>query len=195
MRNHFYWLMFFFLLTSCGYHWKNGSTSPKYTVSIPYIDRDLYGVLNSELAYHISSLRSFSYVYEGGQLDLLVKIVEDDTDQIGYRRDRRDSGDAKKNVVPTEGRLRMVADVWLRKAHCQEVLLGPMRMEVVSDFDYVDQDSLKDLSFIDNYGKRRSVLAFSCGQLESKTSAQDGAYLCLYRKMAQKIVDVISLAW
>ena len=82
-------------------------------------------------------------------------------------------------------------------ALCQgtEVVYGPYRVAADADYDYVDGDSIRDLTFIDSSGSTITVLPFSLGQLEPKESAALAATKPLYRRLAQKVVDAISSEW
>ena len=116
---------------------------------------------------------------------------EINNEQIGYRRNRGSDGTIKKSIMPTEGRETAVAEVTLIDNNTQKIVWGPQQIRAEVDNDYVDQDSLNDLSFVNPQGNRVTVLTFSLGQLESIASAQEAALTPLYRTLAQKIIDAI----
>lgn len=184
----------FLLLYGCGYHLGQGD-QPFPTISLPYVEQDLDGELTAELTHQLASSGSFSYKHRGGSLILKVELSPKETTQIGYRRDRHKDGTLKKNIVPIEARDTITATVSLIEKSSCKVVFGPIKITADTDYDFVDQDSLDDLSFFSQNGKRITVLDFSLGQLESRGSAQSAAQKPLYRKLAKKIVDVISFQW
>ena len=58
-------------------------------------------------------------------------------------------------------------------------------------YDYFDQNSLRDLTFIDLQGDVQTSVAFSLGQLDSVGTAGEDAIYPIYRILAQKIVEGI----
>ena len=77
-----------------------------------------------------------------------------------------------------------------------KVLFGPKRIEAIADYDYVDGDCVKDLVLDDTDLSKpipiqQTVLAFSLGQLEPQETALDASCRPLYRKLSQKILDLI----
>ena len=60
------------------------------------------------------------------------------------------------------------------------------------DSDYVDQNSIRDLTFITTQGKPQTVLNFSLGQLDSVEGAHDDTTDVLYRRLSEKVADVLA---
>lgn len=179
------------LLSSCGYHFY-GSEDRK-TVSIPYVVGDVEGQLTNEIIHQLSSSGAYEYVRSGGNLTLKVAVVAETMDKIGYRYDRKEfSGKIEKNLMQTENRRNMTAEVTLVDDTTGEIIFGPHNFSSFAEFDYVDVNSLRDLSFINEHGHRVPVLDFSLGQLDSIEGAQDTAITPLYRQLAQKIVMTLS---
>ena len=194
-RNWLFLSLFF--LAGCGYRWTEEGTSR--TVSIPYATGDENGLLTSELIYAVASSGCAEVVGERGQYQLDVAIVHHQNDVIGYKRDPQQIKEkTRKNLVANEACKVVSADVTLYEGN--KILFGPKRIEALVDYDYVDGDSLKDL-VLDNTDiyhsipVQQTVLAFSLGQLEPQETALDAANRPLYRKLAQKIVDVIYSQW
>lgn len=191
------WVCFLFLLlhSSCGY--RGGSGGKEALLTIPYIQGDRNGFFTGELIRQISESASFRYSNHDGDFLLRVVVLEICQDQIGYRRDlMRENGEVQDNIRPTEGRQTMKARVSLEEMGSSEVVWGPHVFTSDVDYDYVDQDSLQDLSFVDpGTGLPTTALKFSLGQLEPSENAQEAALAPLYRKLSQKILDAISAGW
>lgn len=179
------------LLSGCGYHFEGGGDQGGMTsISIPYIKGQGLGQFNTELAQALSSSGVFDYVQSGGELILQVAIIADGDDRIGFRFDRDPtSGKLRDNILGTENRRSMTANVTLINAHTEETIFGPEVVSAIADYDYVDSNSIRDLTFTTSKGKHQRVLDFSLGQLDSFEGAHDDSAIVLYRILAQKIVD------
>ena len=180
------------LFTSCGYRFNAGdSLYHGKTISVPYVKGDTTdGQLTIALIQALGDSGEFTYVHAGGNLILKVSIIHDEKEKIGYRYDRHAiSGKLEKNLVPTEGRRVIKAEVSLLDGVSEQTMMGPVIVFASAEYDYVDSDNLHDLSFITEQGFRETVLNFSLGQLDSIEGAEDNALDPLYRRLAQKIVD------
>lgn len=180
------------LTISCGYRWQQeGAYTP--SISVPFIKGDEDGQLASEVAHAFAlsgtaQLRSYEGTY-----CLQIAVVDSCSETVGFRKDRQKvNGKNKRNMVACEARKTLKAEVTLLKGNGGEVIFGPETIEADVDFDYVDSDCYKDLTFVDPEGITQAVLPFSLGQLEPYESAQDAAMCPLYRSLAQKIVDMVS---
>ncbi|NGX33897.1 MAG: hypothetical protein K1060chlam1_00239 [Candidatus Anoxychlamydiales bacterium] len=193
MKNSFIFLFLF--LTSCGYHLGRSQNYQNAEISVPYIEKDLSGYFSQELIKQISYSSNLNYKYSNADYTLCVKIIDSNTSQIGYKYDRNNENVRQNNLRATEGRQKITARVELIDKNSNCTKFGPFDISANADFDYVDPDSLNDLSFIDPNGNRTTVLAFSLGQLESIESAKEAASKPLYEKLAKKIVDAISAYW
>lgn len=150
------------------------------------------GVFTDELIYAIGSLGHYIYKRQGGDLTLKVEVVSKPVDKIGYNYDREGKiGKLQKNLVATEGRLSITARVTVCDTCSGDVLIGPTVVSAHTDYDYVDYDSVKDLSFVNAEGHRQSSIAFSLGQLDTIEGAQADAAILVYRELAQKIVAAL----
>jgi hypothetical protein len=162
-------------------------------VTVPYVQGDSDGSLTNELIRALAASGTFECVRQGGRYVLKVAVTADSSQRIGSRYDREDpSGKLKKNLIPTESRRTLTAEVSLIDAATDEILVGPAVVEACAEYDYVDSSSITDLSFVDPGGGRRTVINFSLGQLDSIEGAQDDASAPLYRRLAQKIVDSLT---
>jgi hypothetical protein len=179
------------LLSSCGYR-SEGSESElgMVTISVPYIKGDPEGRLAKEIVRSLSSSGQFDCVQLGGALTLDVAIVAEGDERIGYRFDRDPtSGALRDNIVGTENRISLSASVSLVDTVANQVSLGPQIVKVYAEYDYVDSNSIRDLTFFTPQGTPEKVLDFSLGQLDSVEGAHDDSLAVLYRHLAQKIVD------
>lgn len=181
------------LLTSCGYRFDSPEAiANAVTISVPYIKGDPEGVLGAEIVRALSSSGQFDCVQTGGALILEVTILAEGDDRIGFRYDRDPtSGKRRDNIVGTENRLTVSAIIKLIDSSTQEILIAPQIIRAYADYDYVDSNSILDLTFIAPDGRPQKVLDFSLGQLDSVESAHDDALAVIYRQLAQKIVDGI----
>jgi hypothetical protein len=105
------------------------------------------------------------------------------------------SGEIKKNLVGSEGRRFIAVEATLLEGKSDTVACGPFHIEADCDFDYVDGDSIQDLTFVNPEGIVQTVLPFSLGQLESIEAAQEASARPLNVQIAEKIVDAIFCEW
>jgi hypothetical protein len=59
----------------------------------------------------------------------------------------------------------------------------------LSEYDYVDSNSILDLTFSNPTGKPETVLDFSLGQLDSIEGAHDDSAIDSYRHLTLQIVE------
>lgn len=175
----------FFLLVSCGYRLLENDKN----VSLQYVKGDEKGIFTKELVYALSSLGFDCSENADYVLDVSLENIQDNV--IGYRFDRENDGRLKKNIMATENRKKIDAKISLISKKDRVVIWGPYVISACVDYDYVTQDSIRDLSFILPSGRRESVLAFSLGQLESIDSASNGALNSLYKILAKKVARAI----
>lgn len=171
------------ICSSCGYKVDSlGQSVRCRSVSVPYVEGDWDGSLTSALIKHLCR-SGIEYRNQGGDLQLLVRLIEVDDENIGFRYDRHRDGKLKKSIIPVETRMIAWADVSLVDFITSEVVLGPERISASIDFDH------------DYYSSRDGVNVFSLGQLIDYDAAYDAAERPLYDKLAQKIVDFINDSW
>lgn len=177
--------------SSCGYHFHaNPAPSARKTVSVTYVNGDQAGAFTDALIHAIAASPHYIYCREGGQVELCVTILSNNSEKIGYRYDRKGKeGKRQQNLVPTEGRQTIVAQVTIKDACTEKILVGPCNVKVSAPYDYVDYNSINDLSFVNSKGERQSSIAFSLGQLDSIEGAQTDVLTVLYRRLSEKIVD------
>ena len=178
------------LMSSCGYRFV-GDGEQK-TVTIPYVIGDVEGQLTNALIRQFSSTTQFAYHPNRGQLVLKVELLEDVNDKIGFRYQRQEyTGKIKKKLFPTENRRTLTAQVCLVCTSTDDVVYGPLTVSANADYDYIDEGSLYDLTYLTPSGKLVPILAFSEGQLDSIEGAQDDVLNPLYRKLAQNILSAV----
>ena len=183
------------LFPACSYRWQ-----PEYpygirpTVSVPFVVGDEDGMLTAAIIRALSSSGLVDVRSSGGDYQLQVTITSGTSENIGYRIDpQKVDGKVRKNLLACEGRRTMSIQASLCQG--EELIYGPYPITCDAEYDYVDGDSIQDLTFVNPAGKVVTVLPFSLGQLESVESAQEASSKPLYNRLAQKIVDAISLEW
>lgn len=182
------------MMTACGYQWQpDFPEGLRPTVSIPFVQGDEDGTFTAEVIQAMST-SGIADVRSQGEYTLRISIVGEGTEQIGYRTDpQKVDGKVRKNLLACEARRSMTIDATLYLK--EKMIRGPYRLSACAEYDYVDGDSIQDLTFVNSTGAVVTVLPFSLGQLESAESASWAATQPLYRKLAQKVVDTISSEW
>jgi len=177
------------LLTSCSY--RAITSEDRQTVSIPYVRGDEEGFLTSALISAIDRVGLYDYVNSNGDFELKVAIIGDSEETTGYRYNRSKTGHIKQNLMETENRRYVSAEVTLYQATEETPVLGPLVVTAFAEFDYIDVSSLRELAFIGPHGKTEKVIDFSQGQLDSIEGGEDNVLTPLYRQLARKIAAVI----
>ena len=192
------WIFACLLLAGCGYQWNSGLSpdSVPITLSVPYVIGDGDGSLTAELIRAIGQSGLAQVKQSGARYVLRAEIIQSDKQTIGYRRDRQKiSGESKKNLIASEARKTISIQASLHETNTGEIVSGPFQIEAESEYDYVDGDSIQDLTFITPKGTPAVVLPFSLGQLESIDAAEEAALRPLHVQMARKILDLIFSDW
>lgn len=181
-----------FSFSGCGYH--TVSSDDKTTISVPYVEGDAEGQFTAELIRQLTNSDLYTFVRKDGDLCLKVSIVGDKNDVVGFQYDLTTTkGKIERNLMPLENRRTLTATVTLIDTSTEEVVLGPVNIKASTDYDYIDVNSLKTVSFINEHGKREKTISFSLGQLDSIEGAQDAALTPIYCQLAQKIAQAISI--
>ena len=182
------------LLPSCGY--KTISSGDRPTLSIPYVRGDQEGFLTSAIISEMNRTGLYDYVSSGGELELKIALVGNHEEVIGYRYDRSEKkGHLQQNLLATENRRHVAAEVTLYRASEDEPILGPIVVTADAEFDYIDVSTIRELAFITSGGKREKVIDFSEGQLDSIEGAQDNVLSPLYDDLAKKIAATLQKAF
>ncbi|MBX9744121.1 MAG: hypothetical protein K2X08_02790 [Chlamydiales bacterium] len=186
------WLL---LLTACGYHWQEPSLlGHRPSINISFITGDEDGLFTHELVQAITASGVANVSLREGDYRLDVSILRTAGERTGFRKDQQKvDGKIQRYMVACEARKIVAIEAVLCAPGTDEVVFGPYQIEADVDFDCIDQDSYKDLTFINPHGVAQAVLPFSLGQLEPYEAAQRAAARSLYAQLAQKIVDVIIL--
>ena len=94
------WLLAFicFCGSSCGYRLEEEELEDvgRISISIPFVKGDVDGQLTNAIVRELASTGSFRYVRDGGRYTLLVTVVHDHKEKIGYRYDRKPKGQLEK---------------------------------------------------------------------------------------------------
>jgi len=186
-------LFLLILFSGCGYRaydQEETLLARGSTITIPYVENDIDGQLTDELVKTFSSA-GFRYRPYHGSLELKVKIVDQKNECLGWRYNHTKEGKRNDDLICTEGRRHVGAEVTLIDALNDEVIFGPVLVQDDFDFDYYSTDDIKDLSFKNSAGKRISIVRFSLGQLDSVEGAYDDAWTPLSRRLSKKILDLI----
>lgn len=180
------WLLLFtgFLIAGCQYHFGRGDLSQRYsTISVPYIEGDQRGELTADVIKKLSTSGGFRYVSSGGDLVLKIKIIEFREENISFRYDRKKTGQLKKSIIPTETRMKAIAEVLVIESGSGETIRGPTQITASTEFDHT------------YYATRDEINIFSLGQLNDLDAARDAVKQPLNRHLAERIVDFIINSW
>ncbi|MBS0620304.1 MAG: hypothetical protein JSS61_02465 [Verrucomicrobia bacterium] len=174
----------------CGYRFQGeGSDQVIASISVPYVKGDIDGLLTEELIRTLVETGRFDYTSSGGEWTLLVSVIGDGDERIGYRYDRNPTtGKRRDNIVGTENRRTLICEMKLIDTASEEIILGPLVIKGQSEYDYVDSNSIYDLVTFTPQGPQ-TVIEVSLGQLDSIEGAHDDATVVAFRSLAQKIVD------
>lgn len=184
-------LLLLLFSSSCGYRFERGEST---SVSIPYVIGDQQGELTTALIRELAKSSLLRYSHGHGKWILSVKIINTEDERIGFRYDRSPvKGKLRKHLEGIENRRHILAEVTIVSSDTEELLYGPHLVSAASEYDYVDPDSLQDLSVRGPRGRFFSSEAFSLGQLDTIDAAKQDTLLLLYQKLAQKIITGITI--
>lgn len=187
-------LLLLSVLIGCGYHWQQMGEIP--SIAIPFVPDDEDGALTNEIATALTNSGLATVHYRDADYRLEVKIKNIDSETTGFRRDpQKIRGKVRKNLVACEARKTVTLEATFFEGKSEKIAFGPYIVAADADYDYIDEDSLQDLAFINSEGAPTVVLPFSLGQLESSETARDAATRPLYRHLAQKLVDAFAAEW
>ncbi len=171
-------------LASCGYHIGQGMIPNEYnTISVPYALGDEDGSLTTSLIREVEISGGLSYVNSGGELELVVKLLDLRDQNIGFRYDRDSRDRLTDSIIPTETRLTAVAEVCVLDVCSGRQVVGPLILTSSVDFDH------------DYYSSRNGINIFSLGQLTDIDAARDAVRFPLNKALAKKIVEYINESW
>ncbi len=182
------------LLLGCGY--QTISTEDRATISIPYARGDEEGFLTSAVISEINRTGLYDLVNSGGELEVKIAIVGNSEEVVGFRFNRTEKkGKVEPNLLATENRRHLAAEVTVFRASEEDPILGPIVVTAFKEFDYIDASTVQELAFVRPSGKLEKVIDFSEGQLDSIEGAQDNVLVPLYDDLAKKIAAVIQKAY
>jgi len=173
------------LVTACsGYQAGYGSTVACYkTICVPYVEGDHDGRLTSELIYEIESSGAIKFCSTGADLVLSVKLLDFREENIGFRYDTNKLGELTDNVIPSETRLTVLAEVTVCERCSDRAVIGPDLLSTSIEYDH------------DYYTNDGGVNVFSLGQLNDIDLAGQVAYRPLVRALAQRVTDHVINSW
>lgn len=174
------------ILTSCGYHFESGEP---IAISVPYVKGDFEGEMTDALAWAISNTSQFRYTHGEGNWTLKAKVIRTSNDRIGYQYETKPKeGKIVDVLTGIENRKTISLEVSVVNSATDALVWGPHIIKADATYDYVDSDSLVDLSFTNQSGKRETSIDFSLGQLDSVGVAGEDAIYPIYKKLAQKVI-------
>lgn len=173
-------LLLSLLATSCGWHLvaPQGQEN-RYTVNIPYVYGDGDGSMTSHLVKEIEKQSSFRYVHDGGEITLKVELLDNKSENIGYRFDPDKLYDGKHKTIPSETRRKILAQVTVIDTNSQKVLLGPSHILTSVEFDH------------QYYNLSHNINRFSLGQLTDVDTTYDVVDIPLYRALSRDIATYL----
>ncbi len=175
-RIHILYVAASILFSSCSYKFAPSvEHSSVQTVSIPFISGDEAGELTSRIVYAIEKLPSIRYVPDGGRYTLLVRIIDEDEEKIGYRFQPHKHVAARGKIIPSEGRAQALVEVQLIESGTKKVLIGPGYILGTCEFEHQNNSLNNDIN------------KFSLGQLTDIDTTQDVLFIPLYRNTAEKV--------
>jgi hypothetical protein len=168
------------LLSSCGYRPGYGTFLDRYSsLSVPYVVGDLDGALTAELVRAVASSLTFDHSSTEGELLLIVKLLDVENENIGFRYENLHGKKYKRSIIPVETRLTATAEITVVNAATGCSLIPPARVTAFYDFDHEYNATEHDSN------------TFSLGQLSDADAAFAAARVPLNRLLAQKIIEYI----
>lgn len=176
-------LMLSLLFSSCGYHPGNALTDKFGTISVPYVEGDQEGNFTAILIREVASSLPFEYSSSEGELLLIVKLLNINDQNIGFRYDRPHHKHDRRSLVPVETRLTARAEVSLVNAATSCTVIPSVIISASTDLDHEYNATFHDAN------------VFSLGQLSDAEAAFEAAERPLFKALCQKIVEYISYGW
>lgn len=182
--NLFFFSGIILCFSGCGYQFNRGNLSDEYqTISISYAEGDEKGELTQAVIKKMSATGSLVYVSSGGDLQLEMKVVDLDDENIGFRYDRKKSGKLTHSLIPTETRLKGGVELSLVENSTGKIIRGPTLIRASVDYDHTF------------YTSRKKENIFSLGQLDDIDAATEAGMVPFNQKLAEKIVDYLINSW
>lgn len=183
MHNVYRSIALVLMLCACGYQPGYGPLSGRYgTVSVPYIDGDVDGDLTAAIVHEVSASLGLDHRNSEGELLLVVKLLDLDDTNIGFRYENLHGKSYKRSIIPVETRLTATAEVTLVDANTQCSVLPTVKITASIDLDHEYNATNNDSNKV------------SLGQLSDADAAFEAARFPLNRRLARKIVEYISCA-
>lgn len=182
---------FLVILSSCGYHITHYDKRINKTIYVGDVINDRSGLLKEALVKSLACDVSWSLDNKEPLYFLTCKIIDESSDQIGFRYDRYEpTSNIINRLIPIEARKKIKSEVFIKNTENNSVL-GPFFLEGSADFDYVNFDTYKDLAFTDHQGNPQATLNYSLGQLDACDGAEEAATLKCYQNLGSKILDLL----
>ena len=160
----------------------------RYKVAVPFVEGDRTGLMTQAITTALVQSGYFAILGDDAPYLVKVRIIEDRFDDISYQYDVQENNQASvKRLIPNQSRRSVRAYVSLENRYNPACLIDEFEVSSWAEVDYVNSESLGDLSF-DINGDPTSVLTFSLGQLDSVEGAKANSLIPLSRDLANKIV-------
>lgn len=179
------------LFSSCGYHFKKYENHFAKSFFLKEIIQDRKGSLEEEIIKAVTSDSLWKLDSKSPKYVLSCRVIDINTDQIGYRYDRNESTSKIINrLIPIEARKKIKVQISVEDTE-KSLSYGPFSLESYSDYDFVNFDSYTDLAFIDTAGNPQATLSYSLGQLDACEGSEEAALRRCYQEIAMKIFDLL----
>jgi len=180
----FFFIFCCMFLNSCGYRFGCGGVLCQYeSICVPYVEGDHDGHLTAELIKEFEASGVIKYCHQAADVVLEVKLLDFREENIGFRYDHDSTGNLTDNVIPSETRLTVLAEVIVTERCSHESIFGPDLISTSVDYDH------------DYYSNHGGANVFSLGQLNDIDLAQQMAYRPLVRALARRITEHVINNW
>jgi hypothetical protein len=150
---------------------------------VPYARGDLDGDLTASVIRELSASPYLRYSPTGARYLICLDVVNYCDQNIGFQYELNKNKNLRHSVVPSETRLTVKADMIVRDAFSQQVVLGPIGLEASWDFDH------------DWYSSTGGINTFSLGQFTDIDTARDTVLVPLHKRLAKKVIDYLAQTW
>lgn len=180
------------MFSSCGYKLSYSQGEPYKRYSVMYQGCFEDPSLTYAIVKNLSENSRWLFDKNSPEYLLVIEQIDQQSAPIGYKYDIKEKTQMPINrLIPIEGRKNVKIFCNLLKNNEEKSSIKKFSIEAASDYDFVNFDNFRDLSFIDKQGVPQTVLQYSLGQLDSSDGAQAAAIKASYLKIGRKISDIL----